>query len=129
MYSRNNSYYCFCLTINSADMKKTYFFIKKTLKEVEDLGNDNHQSLITFQEDQFVHVVMCNDLKGAKKEVLTKYLKTMTFKQLQDRLKGNTDNKDPTAKVEEPISPYQINLTFETLYDMQTSIDFLPFIY
>lgn len=28
-------------------MKKTYFFIKKTLKEVEDLGGDNHQPLMT----------------------------------------------------------------------------------
>lgn len=62
---------------------------------------------------------MCNDLKGAKKEVLTKYLKTMSFKQLQDKIKGNADKKDPTAKVvEEPFNPYQINLTFETLYDM-----------
>jgi hypothetical protein len=61
-------------------MKKTYFFIKKSIKEVEDLGNDNHQSLITFQDDQMVSVVTCNDLKGSKKEVLTKYLRTMTFK-------------------------------------------------
>lgn len=86
MYSRTNSFYCFCLTFNSADLRKTYFFIKKTIKEVEDLGLDNHQSLITAQEDQPVTVVMCNDLKGAKKEVLTKYLKTMTLKQLQERL-------------------------------------------
>jgi hypothetical protein len=42
MYSRNNASYCFCFTINSSDMKKTYFFIKKSNKEVEDLGNDNH---------------------------------------------------------------------------------------
>lgn len=119
MYTRNNSFYCFCLTINSADLKKTYFFIKKTIKEVEDLGNDNHQALITFQEDQMVSVVMCNDLKGTKKEVLSKYLKQMSFKQLQDRLKAPEDRKDPTLRaIEEPLTPYQVNLTFETLYDM-----------
>lgn len=65
---------------------------------------------------------MCNDLKGTKKEVLAKYLRTMTFKQLQDKLKddASADKKDPSTKVvfEEPISPYQVCLTFETLYDM-----------
>jgi len=56
-------------------MKKTYFFVKKTIREVEELGNDNHQSLITFQEDQKITVVMCNDLIGTKKQILEKYTK------------------------------------------------------
>ena len=102
-------------------MKKTYFFIKKTIKEVEDLGNDNHQSLITFQEDQIqmVHVVMSNNLKGNKKDILSKYLQKMSFKALKDKINDN----------ENPLMTTQVHLTFETLYDMQASIDFLPFIY
>lgn len=49
MYTRNNTHYCFCFTINTmGDMKKSYFFVKKTIREIEDLGGDNHQSLITF---------------------------------------------------------------------------------
>lgn len=75
-YTRNSQFYCFCFTLNSAEcMKKTYFFIKKTIKEVEDLGNDNHQSLISFQDEHKISVVMSNNLKGAKKEVLSKYIK------------------------------------------------------
>lgn len=75
MYTRNNTHYCFCFTINVTEMKKTYFFVKKTIREVEELGNDNHQSLITFQEDQKITVVMCNDLIGTKKQILEKYTK------------------------------------------------------
>jgi len=33
------------------------------------------------------------------------------------------------AGTEGPLTPYQLNLQFESLYDMQSSIDFLPFIY
>lgn len=48
MYTRNNHHYVFCFTINISDMKKTYFFVKKTIREIEDLGSDNNQSIITF---------------------------------------------------------------------------------
>jgi len=65
----------------------------------------------------------------------------MTFKELQSRLNEpanqevvdvvSSPKKIAPAKneVNGPITPYQLHLQFETLYDMQSSIDFLPFIY
>jgi len=50
VYYRNQFYYVFVFSLaNISDAlyrKHNYFFIKKTISEVEELGLDNHQSII-----------------------------------------------------------------------------------
>ena len=53
VYFRSKSNYIFVFTLvnekEKFDRKHTYFFVKKTVKEVEEMGLDNHQCLIKME--------------------------------------------------------------------------------
>lgn len=76
MYYRSKNYYLFLFTlVNESDKferKHAYFFIRKTIKQVEDLGLDNSLSLIT--QDQDVYIVKDNDMLGSDEVVHKKYI-------------------------------------------------------
>lgn len=76
MYYRSKNYFLFLFTLvnesDKFDRKHTYFFIRKTIKQVEDLGLDNSLSLIT--QDQDVYIVKDNDMLGSDEVVHKKYI-------------------------------------------------------
>lgn len=117
MYYRSKNYYLFLFTlVNESDKferKHAYFFIRKTIKQVEDLGLDNSLSLIT--QDQDVYIIKDNDMLGSDEVVHKKYIQQALFRELLEIQKDKQD--------------HHINLTFETLYDMRTPLEFMPFIY
>ena len=117
MYYRTKGYYLFLFTlINDSEKferKQTFFFVRKTLAQVEELSQDNHKTLITHDQD--IYIVKENDLCGSDEIVLQKYLQIMNFRELVELQKEKQDN--------------HLHLTFETLFDMRQRIEFLPFIY
>ena len=82
--SKNNYIFLFTLVNEKEkfDRKHNYFFMKKTLKEVEEMGQDNHQSLIKMEQN--VIVILPNTFEGTKKELLGNFTRNMTFKELID---------------------------------------------
>ena len=82
--SKNNYIFLFTLVNEKEkfDRKHSYFFMKKTLKEVEEMGQDNHQSLIKMEQN--ITVILANTFEGNKKELLGNFTKNMTFKELID---------------------------------------------
>lgn len=80
--SKNNYIFLFTLINESEkfDRKHNYFFMKKSIKEVEEMGLDNHQSLIKME--QMVTVIIPNSFEGTKKEILERFTRNMTFKEL-----------------------------------------------
>lgn len=52
-YFKSKNYYIFLFTLinegQKFDRKFNYFFLKKSIKEVEEMGLDNHQSLIKME--------------------------------------------------------------------------------
>ena len=76
MYYRSKNYYLFLFTLvnesDKSERKHAYFFIRKTIKQVEDLGLDNSLSLIT--QDQDVYIVKDNDMLGSDEVVHKKYI-------------------------------------------------------
>ena len=117
MYYRTKTHYVFCFTLvndtEKFDRKHNYFFMKKLIKEVEEMGLDNHQSLIKMEQP--ITVILSSPFEGTKKTILESFTRDMTFKDLIEFQK-------------EPQNNY-VHLTFETLYDMQAQIQFIPFIY
>jgi hypothetical protein len=121
VYFKTKNYYIFVFTLvnekEKFNRKNNYFFLKKTVKEIEEMGQDNHQSLIKME--QLVTVIMPTLWDSrAKKEILGNITRQMSFKELieyqKETGKSNLDC---------------VHLTFETLYDMQANIEFIPFIY
>ena len=104
--SKNNYVFMFTLVNDKEkfDRKHNYFLMKKSIKEVEEMGQDNHQSLIKME--QMITVITPSTFEGTKKEILESFTRHMTFKELIDF------QKDPQHTL--------VNLTFETLYDMQS---------
>jgi hypothetical protein len=55
MYTKNKTYYTFFFTLinerEKLDRKHTYFAVRKTIKEVEEMGIDNHESLIKMDQE------------------------------------------------------------------------------
>jgi hypothetical protein len=87
MYNRNKKYYTFCFGLILKELKApgvpyqekkyTYFFVRKTIAEIEEMGADNHQSLIGM--DQEVTIIVENDHVGTTKDVIAKYTKKLNF--------------------------------------------------
>ena len=54
MYYKTKSHYLFVFSIvndkEKFEIKHNYFFMRKTIKEVEELSQDNHQSLIKMEQ-------------------------------------------------------------------------------
>jgi len=117
MYYRSKSFYVFLFTLvnetEKFDRKQTFFFLKKSYRDVEELSQDNHQSLI--QMDQDVTIIKDNDLLGNDEVIFQKYTQVVTFRELVELQHGKQD--------------HHIHWSFETLYDMRQNIEFLPFIY
>ena len=118
MYYRSKNYYIFLFTlVNEKDKlnrKHNFFFIRKSLKEIDELSEDNHsKSLIAL--DQYVYIVKDNDSVGPNEVVLQNYIQRALFSELIQLQKEKQD--------------HHIHLTTETLYDMKSKFDFFPFIY
>jgi uncharacterized membrane protein len=86
VYLKTKNYYVFVFTlVNEKEKfarKHNYFMMKKTIKEVEEMAQDNHQSLIKME--QIVTVILANNFEGTKKEILSNFTRTMTFKELTE---------------------------------------------
>lgn len=122
VYYRNQWYYVFVFSLaNIGDAlypKHNYFFIRKTIAEVEELGLDNHQSLI--RDDQIVTVVVGNDMVGKPRHVLERFThnpETGTFT-YADLIALQKEEQD-----------YEVKLTFEYCLDMKDNINFIPCIF
>ena len=113
MYHKTRQYYVFFFALKKED-KHTYFAVRKSVDEVMDLGNDNSNPIIHME--QKVTIICENDFAGDKEsEILPKYSREMTFKELIDMQKEE--------------QTWNINLTFELCYDNRSNINFIPFIY
>ena len=77
MYYRSKNYYVFLFTLvnesEKYDRKHSFFFIRKSLKEVDELSEDNHSKSLISQ-DQEVYIVKENDSIGPNEVVLSKYI-------------------------------------------------------
>ena len=87
MYTRNKLWYTFFFTITNKKDKKNvkqhFFAIRRTIKDVEELGKNNHDSIITM--DKPVTVFINNNYSSLKeKENLAAYTKSISFKDLID---------------------------------------------
>lgn len=82
--SKNNYVFMFTLVNDKEkfDRKHNYFLMKKSIKEVEEMGQDNHQSLIKME--QMITVITPSTFEGTKKEILESFTRHMTFKELID---------------------------------------------
>ena len=83
-YYRTKYYYLFFFTLanekDKLERKHSYFAVRKTLQEVEDMGYDNHQSII--QMDLDVTVFMPYSSLSTDKSELLGFTRKMTFEQL-----------------------------------------------
>jgi hypothetical protein len=82
MYSRNKTWYTFILTIGKSP-KKLYFALRMSIADVEDLGENNNNSLIQDMKEQKVTVFLSNQYhQETEKENLKAYTEKMTFLEL-----------------------------------------------
>lgn len=118
LYYRSMKHYVFVFKLVNDTVKfnrkQTYFFIRKSFQEVEELSKDNHKAIISH--DQLVYMVMYNDQLGSGENINDKYLEPIQFNKLVEQ--QSKENQE-----------HHINLTFETLYDMRMRCEFMPFIY
>lgn len=145
MYNKNKFCYTFFFALRN-DKTQTFFAICKTVEEVEEMGDNNHESLIKRSSEIVVIKENPFDSKAAlhedteeeepeeveegadkpvkpKKEPTTKvaehlkaYTQKMTFKEL-------------SSKQKDEFAAYNVHLTFEKCYDNRSNIDFIPIIY
>ena len=93
MYTRNKTWYTFFFTLSNekdkSNIKQHFFAIRKTIKEVEELGLDNNDAIITMEK--IVNVFSANkyDLP-TEKDNLTAYTESMSFKDLIERQKKDS---------------------------------------
>ena len=84
MYHRSKAHYLFCFALinekEKFDRKHHYFFVNKTIKDVEQMGEDNHTSLVNFEQE--VTVLLGNTFEGTKKEILEGFTRQMPFSEL-----------------------------------------------
>jgi len=85
MYYRSKQFYIFVFTLvneeQKFDRKQTFFFIRKTSAQVDELSQDNHKSIISHDQD--VYMVKNNDLLAPTDEdVNQNYLEIIKFNQL-----------------------------------------------
>ena len=82
MYSRNKTWYTFIFTIGKSP-KKLYFALRISIADVEDLGENNNNSLIQDMKEQKVTVFLGNQYnQETEKENLQAYTEKMTFLEL-----------------------------------------------
>ena len=117
-YYKNKHWYVFFLTLanesEKLDRKHTYFMIKKSHKEVENMGALNNIPLVSMDEN--VTIILQNKFKGEnEQENLGAYTQNMTYRDLLEVQRGPQQ--------------WLINLNFEKLVDHRPNIDFVPFIY
>jgi len=81
-YYRSKWFYVFVFSLqdSSIDPKHNYFFVRKTRSEVEEMGRDNHQSLVTPEQE--VTVVVGTTMKGHPRDVLKAFTEKMKFSAL-----------------------------------------------
>lgn len=118
MYYRSKQYYLFLFKLVTSsqkeDWKYSFFFIRQTYNQVEELSLNNGNSLI--YNDQDIYQVKENDLLGTEEFVLQKYLQRLKYKEL---IQLHQDGEKQQS----------MHLTVETLFDMRKRYEFLPFIY
>ena len=120
LYTKNKKYYTFFFkyidTSEIVDPKYTYFAVRKTAGEVEQMREDNNSALIENIATQQVVVFLNNKFDQEKEDDnLKAYTKKMTFQEFLDEM------KNPQQHI--------LKLTFEKCIDNRTNIDFLPMIY
>jgi hypothetical protein len=91
LYSRNSHSYTFIFSLtNDKDKNKVkhhYFVIRRGIKEVEELGQNNNDAIITMEKE--IAVFMKNEYKSFnEKENLAAYIKKMSFKDLIEEQKN-----------------------------------------
>lgn len=117
MYSKNQYDYTFFFSLTNDsdkfDFKHTYFTVRKSAEEVQELGQDNHMPII--QKDSEITIFLENAFDVEDRRVLEDYTRRMTFGDLQ------TLQKHPQQG--------QVHLTFEKVYDNRSNLRFVPLIY
>jgi hypothetical protein len=86
-YQRTKKYYIFFLELindqKHYDIKKTYFAVRKSIAEIEELSIDNYKAVVENQTD--VVVFLENDLLGANDaDICDKFTEICTFEELVD---------------------------------------------
>jgi len=124
MYSRNKFYYVFFFTFvndkEKLNRKHHWFAIRKTIAEVEAMGDNNDHALITMHDD--VCVFNENSFDGKDEgDNLKQYTTMMKLQDLVEMQRFRPDRPDS--------QDYNINLTFEKCIDNKTQIDFVPIVY
>jgi len=91
MYYRTKNYYLFLFTLvndsEKFDRKHNWFFIRKTIKQVEQLGLDNSMALIAHDQD--IYIVKENDMLGSDATVNAKYIEQALFRELLELQRTN----------------------------------------
>lgn len=99
-------------------MKQHFFAIRKTIGDVEDLGQNNNDAIVTM--DKEITVFMNNKYENVTNEEknLEAYTDNMLFKELIN-LQGRQEESEN----------WMVNIGFEKVMDNRTLIDFVPLIY
>lgn len=119
LYTKNKKYFTFIFKYfgSDKDPQQAYFAVRKTIKEVEDMKEDNNVALIQEYDVQKVTVFLNNKFDGKTDDaILSAYTKEMTFNQFLSEMKG-------------PQATHHLNFTFEQCLDNRTDLDCLPIIY
>lgn len=118
MYTKNKHSYSFFFTLTNEKDKQNvnqhFFAIKKTVKDVEELGLNNNDAIITM--DKEITVFVNNEYNNKnEKGNLAAYTQTMPFKDL--------------IELQKQPQPWLVKLGFEKCMDSRTLLDFVPLIY
>jgi hypothetical protein len=89
MYNKNEFCYTFFFSltndIDKFDNKHTYFAVKKSIEDVNEIGQDNHIPIV--DKDTDIVIFTENDFKADDNHILRNYTEEMTFAGLIDRQK------------------------------------------
>ena len=109
MYNKNKYCYTFFFALRN-DKTQTFFAISKTVEEVEEMGDNNHQPLISRSSDVVVikenKFQVANELPEEEEE---------EPEEGEEGEKPAKPKKEPTTKVAEHLKAYTEKMTFKEL--------------